>query len=73
MVLNMTVDRTQLLSTREAARVLGITRSAVARLVLRGRLQPAFTLPGKTGAHLFDRATVEALAAERARALNEAA
>jgi hypothetical protein len=59
-----TVD---LITSRQALDVLGLAHPAsITRLVQSGRLTPAQRLPGRTGALLFNRADVEALAAERA-------
>lgn len=55
-----TVD---LVSSAEAAELLGIDRSGVSRRVRDGELVPAKTLGGKTGAHLFERSDVLALLA----------
>lgn len=49
----------------EAAALLHIDRSVLTRWVQAGRLTPVFKLPGKTGAYLFHRADVEALAATK--------
>lgn len=57
-------DLDDLLTTAQAAEILGKTPRTVQRMVAAGLLTPATTLPGKTGAHLFDRAEVERLAAE---------
>lgn len=51
-------------STSEAASQLGVSRHALYRLVKAGKLSPT-KFPGATGAYVFDRAQVEALAAER--------
>lgn len=51
-----------------AARVLGITRRQVLRLVEVGALVPAAKMDGVTGAYLFDPADVEALRTARLRA-----
>lgn len=48
-----------------AARVLGITRRQVLRLVEIGHLRPVAKMEGTTGAYLFDPAEVDALADER--------
>jgi len=53
------------MSAAEAADLLNCHRSTIARYVAAGTLE-ATKLPGRTGAYLFDRAAVEALAAERA-------
>tara|TARA_R100001244_G_scaffold6385_9_gene7513 strand:+ start:3010 stop:3222 length:213 start_codon:yes stop_codon:yes gene_type:complete len=61
----------ELIGTAEAATILGRDRRTVQRHVLSGALVPAHTLPGRTGAHLFRRGDVLALAeaiAERAKA-----
>ena len=56
-----------LVNTGEALTILGMSSpNSVTRLVKAGRLVPATKLPGLRGAYLFERADVEALAAERA-------
>ena len=54
------------LSTSSAAELLNVSRYAIYRLVKAGQLT-ATKLSGATGALVFDRAQVEALAAERAK------
>ena len=55
--------------TREAMEILGLTNpSTVARYVLEGKLEPSRKLPGRTGAYLFRRSTVEQLRDQRAEA-----
>lgn len=49
-----------LIGTAEAAKILGVTPRQVLRIV-----EHCHKLPGKTGAALYDRATVEALADTR--------
>lgn len=51
-----------LIGTAEAGRILGKTPRTVQRMVASGTLTPVVTLPGKTGAYLFDRHDIEALA-----------
>lgn len=53
------------LTTVEVAALLGVERHTVPKLVKAGKLA-AQKLPGRTGAFLFERAAVEALADERA-------
>ena len=55
-----------LVTAAEAAELVGVDRSTIARWVAAGRLTAAHKNPGATGARLFDRAEVEALAADRA-------
>ena len=57
-----------LIGSTETGQILGKTPRTVQRMVTAGILVPVVTLPGKTGAHLFKRAEVEALAAEREKA-----
>jgi excisionase family DNA binding protein len=49
-----------LIKTSEAARILGVHVSTVARMVATGKLPYAVKVPGETGAYLFSRETVEA-------------
>lgn len=51
-----------ILSTRETAESLNVGVRDVQRLIAGGRLTPITKLPGKTGAYLFNRSDVEALA-----------
>lgn len=57
---------TNLMSSAEVAATLGCNVRTVTRMVPDGVLAPVQKMPGKTGAYLFDREAVEALAAERA-------
>jgi len=54
-----------LLATREAADRLGVDRRRIVRMVQSGILKPVQKLPGETGAYLFAREDVDALAAQR--------
>jgi excisionase family DNA binding protein len=54
-----------LVTTREAAELLGVSVFQVARLAQRGELVPAVQAPGKRGARFFDRSAVEAFIASR--------
>lgn len=54
-----------LLSTRKAARVLGVTTRTVQRLAASGHLPPAYRLDGLRGAFLFYQEDVHDLAATR--------
>lgn len=56
----------ELVTTREAADILGVSVFQVARLAQRGELIPAVQAPGKRGARFFDRATVESFAKQAA-------
>lgn len=51
-----------LIGSREAALLLGINRSTFTRWVKAGRLTPAHSLNGRTGALVFFRSDVERLA-----------
>lgn len=51
-----------LISTSEAARILGRPVATVNRWATEGRLAVALKLPGETGARLYRRVDVEALA-----------
>lgn len=52
----------ELVGTREAAEIGGVTQRTVARWVETGKLTPYAKIPGRTGAYLFRREDVEALA-----------
>lgn len=52
----------RLVTTTQAAQILGKPIGTVNRWALTGRLVPAAQLPGRTGARLYRRADVEALA-----------
>lgn len=54
-----------LLSTRGAARVLGVTTRTVHRFAESDTLRPAFRLDGLRGAFLFHESDVRNLAAQR--------
>jgi excisionase family DNA binding protein len=55
-----------LLSTAEVAQLLGCRVNTVNRWVRIGRLTPAVSLAGRTGARLFRRADVDQLRRDRA-------
>lgn len=54
-----------LITTAEARQILYVSQPTLSRMVKAGTIKPAFRLPGVNGAHLFNRADVERLAAER--------
>jgi hypothetical protein len=43
----------ELISTKDAAKILGVTKSAISLMVARGALRPAMRLPGGHGAFMF--------------------
>ena len=49
-----------MLTTRQAAAMIGKSTRWVSRLVKAGRLTPAYKLPGGTGAYLFNESAVMA-------------
>lgn len=55
---------THLISTAEAAQLLGRSVGTVNRWAANGRLTTVAKVPGPRGARFFDRAEVEALAAK---------
>ena len=57
---------TELLGVSEAAKLIGCSDRTVNRLAKTGVLPHAHKMPGQTGAYLFHRADVEALAKGRA-------
>lgn len=56
-----TAEIEDLITSAEAADILGVDRSGIIRRIKAGQLVPAKTLPGRTGSHLFERAAVVAL------------
>ena len=57
-----------LISSAEAAQILGVHRATFNRRVVAGLIIPAVSIPGPTGARLFHRSDIEAFAAETAGA-----
>lgn len=53
---------TDLITTADAARILSVHVATVSRMVARGDLTPTVKVPGKTGAFLFSREAIEAIA-----------
>lgn len=51
-----------MIGTREACDVLGVNRSTLTRWVAAGRITPVTRLPGTTGAYVFRRADIDAIA-----------
>lgn len=58
------VSKSDLLSAVEAAEIMNVSRATFNRRVAKGLIPVAHAMPGETGARLFDRAVVEALATE---------
>lgn len=54
------VQTDDIVSTAEAARILGKTVSTVNRWAAEGKLVAVLQMPGETGARLFRRADIEA-------------
>jgi excisionase family DNA binding protein len=54
-----------LMSTAQAAVMLGVDPATITRWVRQGRLAPAFKGPGRTGGFMFYRTDVERLARQR--------
>lgn len=54
-----------LVSSAEAAQMVGVDRRTFNRWVTAGRVPPAVEAPGQTGTRLFERAVVERFARER--------
>lgn len=55
----------ELIGSSEAASIIGVSRATLTRWVQSGEIEPAKKLPGLTGAALFERADIDAKAAER--------
>jgi excisionase family DNA binding protein len=55
----------ELMTTREAAEVLGVSVFQIARLARRGELEAAMQAPGRSGARFFTRAALDAFIAAR--------
>jgi hypothetical protein len=62
-----------LVTAREAMRIFDKDRGTIIRWGREGRIKIAYQMPGGNGAFLYDRASVEALAAELADTDAEAA
>lgn len=56
---------TELIGTRETARVLGLSRSTVNRRASAGTLPFVEKLPGVLGSYVFDRATINRIAKDK--------
>lgn len=56
----------KLIGASDAARILGVTRAHVNRLVATGKINPAARL-GKRGVNVFDQLEIEALASRGVR------
>ncbi len=59
------------LTTAQVADLLGLTPSTINRMVARRELEPAFKLPGRTGAHIFAAKDIKAFAAASRHALKD--
>lgn len=64
----MLKNQPDLIASTEAARLLNIDARTVQRKAERQEIPTVGKLPGRTGAFLFDRDVIEALAAESERA-----
>lgn len=62
----MLKNQPDLIASPEVAKLLNIDPRTVQRQAERGELPTVGKLPGRTGAFLFDRTVIEALATERA-------
>lgn len=54
-----------LITSPEAGRIINRSARTIHRLVEAGKLTPMVTMPGPSGAYLFRREDIEALASER--------
>jgi excisionase family DNA binding protein len=59
-------ETVNIISTAQAATILGVTRDAVLDMITAKKLTVLQTIPGKRVTYLLDRTEVEQLAAERA-------
>lgn len=57
----------------EAAQLLGVSHGTLRNRIADGSIVPLIKLPGRTGAYVFERSTVEAFAKTLAGHLNEVA
>jgi excisionase family DNA binding protein len=57
-----------LVGSDEASEMLGVHRATFLRWVADGVIEPVHQLPGANGAYLFERAAVQRLAADKAKA-----
>lgn len=60
------MSQSELLGVSEAAELVGVSIATIKRAAVAGHLPIAHKMPGQTGAYLFHRADVEALAKGRA-------
>lgn len=56
-----------IIGSRQAAELMGMSVSHFTRNVRAGNIEPAHKLPGLRGAYMFDRALIERMAKETAR------
>ena len=59
------MHNTDLIGSATAAEVCGVDRATFNRWAADGEIAPVVTFPGKTGARLYSRTAVEALAAKK--------
>lgn len=48
-----------MLTTKQAANIIGVSPMQISRLVRGGHLEPAIKAPGKRGAYLFEASEIE--------------
>ena len=65
MVPIMMTTPTEWIGSAEACQILDVDRSTLVRMVKSGRLTAETKMPGASGAYVFARSDVEALAAQR--------
>lgn len=63
----------RLIGSLVAARIFGVDRNTFNKWVAADQVPVAFTMPGKTGARLYDAETIIDLAARRAQATTDTA
>jgi hypothetical protein len=64
----ITAVNDDMIGSKESCTILGIDKATLSRWVAAGHITPVHKLPGRNGAYLFTRQSIQALATERATA-----